>query len=252
MRLLDFGDWGVKNALGLMARHWWAVGLASVVSIPLGFMGPPPSSESEGVREVMLQLATRAPVELAASCLSALGVVAVVYLSIRHHDGPRDRRVLIHGSLAAVAISGIIWALGIALEITLAGLDTVTGTAAVIIWFASILPLIAMVVVYVGSFCVVPQIIVDGRLNLARAISAIERRTLRLLVLVMLSSIPMFVLSPFFANAMGTEAFQGVTGFWIGLQASFLAALGVVWFYNPAVRTPEDSTTWVVPSSKPG
>ena len=126
-----------------------------------------------------------------------------------------------------------------------------------IIWLTTIAFFIAWVNY---AFCLAVQILVDGKVNLSRSYKGVARREWRLWLSIALSVV---VLLPVFLLQFGIEhigedhasiqtllphiettidAVQAV--FW----AVTFGALSTIWFLHPRVRTPEESTTWEVPT----
>ncbi len=121
--------------------------------------------------------------------------------------------------------------------------------------------IIALVIAYVNyTFCLASQVLIDGKMSLARSYKGVARREWRL----WFSMLLLFALwTPIWAVQNGVEALgeqhASVQAFWPyvenGLNSLVWAmgtmaatALSTIWFLHPRVHTPEESTTWEVPT----
>jgi hypothetical protein len=121
--------------------------------------------------------------------------------------------------------------------------------------------MIALVIAYVNyTFCLAAQVLIDGKMSLARSYKGVTRREWRLWFAMLL----LFALwIPIWAMQSGVEALRepqaSVQAFWPyvenglnslawAMRSMAAAALSTIWFLHPRVLTPEESTTWEVPT----
>ena len=108
-------------------------------------------------------------------------------------------------------------------------------------------------------FCLGVQILVEGKVNLSRAYQGVAHREWRLWLSIAFVMVIMLTIT-WLANGMETisESYAPLKSIWPyleGVMDSVLsvvltaaaAALSMIWFLHPRVRSPEESTTWEVP-----
>jgi hypothetical protein len=129
--------------------------------------------------------------------------------------------------------------------------------AQILIYFA----MIALVIAYVNfTFCLAAQVLIDGKMSLARSYKGVARREWRLwfsMLLLFALAVPIWAVDSM-EKLIGEHSPQaimllpyvegGFNSFVWALSSMAAAALSTIWFLHPRVRPPEESTTWEVPS----
>lgn len=240
-------EWGLRASLRLMWHHRLLMIPLTLMALVLGYVLP---AQLEGV----------IPNELFEATVTAAMAIGLTSLFLKFTGVETSWRSRI---MAAV----VILALEIGLFLIMSGVtELLTYVAHPGLKALISLAIIAFFVVYVHyTFCLCVQVLVDGQPNFLRSYKAVASRKWRL----WLSFLLFFVLwLPFWGLQNVLEAAaplnnsdqallpylaRGIEAFVWALSSMAAAALSTIWFLHPRVRTPEESTTWEVPTiAQPG
>ena len=253
---LNDWEWGLRAALRLIVSHRSVLVPLALITVVFYLVVAP----LEGVMAIQLPVSLPRIGEfdlkdILETLVGAAFFVAITIIFLKSAGVETSWRTR---ALAVFGIIGFEFLAELALSFYRISQEAVEHPALeVIIWLTTIAVFIAWLNY---AFCLAVQILVDGKVNLSRSYKGVARREWRLWLSIALSVV---VLLPVFLLHFGMEhigednasiqtLLPHIETTIDALQAVFWAvtfgALSTIWFLHPRVRTPEESTTWEVPS----
>ncbi len=250
-------EWGYRAAVRLIWHHRVVLIPLTLAALVLGHLIP---AQSDGLIRgnlsfSLIELVYLKPQQIIDLITNNAMIITMVTLYLKSAGVVTSWRARAIGLLVAVALELVAF---VGYRTVMAVMEALEHPAAqILVNFA----MIALVIAYVNyTFCLAAQVLIDGKMSLARSYKGVARREWRL----WFSMLLLFALwTPIWAVQNGVEAlgeqYASVQAFWPyvenGLNSLVWAlgtmsatALSTIWFLHPRVRTPEESTTWEVPN----
>lgn len=255
-------EWGLRAALRLMWHHRWVMVPLTLAALVFGHIIP---AQLDGLMRGNLSFSLPGleylkPQQITDLITNSAMIIAMVTLYLKSAEVVTSWQT---GGIGLLVIMSSEFAAFVGYRTMRAVMEALEHPAAQgLIYFA----MIALVIAYVNyTFCLAAQVLIDGKMSLARSYKGVARREWRLwfsMLLLFALAVPIWGLSSM-EELIGEHTPQaltllpylegGLNSFVWALSSMAAAALSTIWFLHPRVRPPEESTTWEVPTiTQPG
>jgi hypothetical protein len=252
---LNDWEWGLRAAARLMRHHRLFAIPLTLVALVFGHVLP---AQVDGLINVSLSFALPGrdyldPQDFTDALINSAMMITMVTIYLKAAGVVTSWRAMAIGLFVILALE---FAAYVVYWIMRTGMEVLEHSAAQGLIY---LAMIALVITYLNyTFCLATQILVDGKLSLARSYKGVARREWRLWSShLLIFAVAFLIWGPNSGTELIGEQFpqvqalmpyleSGLNAFVWALLFMATAALSTIWFLHPRVRPSEESTTWEV------